>query len=138
VLVHICCAVDSHYFLNRLRKDFPNEKLVGYFYDPNIHPYSEYKLRLLEVKRSCKKLRVELIEGEYDFDSWLKAVEGLELEPEKGKRCNVCFDYRFRESAKMCAKLGLKRFTSTLLTSPKKSISQLRNEGEKGLQKSLV
>ena len=130
MLVHICCAVDSHYFLQKLRKDFPDEKLVGFFYDPNIHPYSEYYLRLLEVKRSCKELGIELIEGEYDFESWLNAVRGFESEPEKGKRCTLCFDYRFEESAKVCAKLGLKRFTSTLLTSPKKSISQLQRAGE--------
>jgi predicted adenine nucleotide alpha hydrolase (AANH) superfamily ATPase len=131
MLVHICCAVDSHYFLERLKEDFPGEKLVGYFYDPNIHPYSEYYLRLLEVKRSCKALGVELIEGEYNFRAWLNAVKGLESEPEKGKRCSVCFDHRFKESAKLASKIGEKRFTSTLLTSPKKSITQLNTQGQK-------
>jgi len=131
MLVHICCAVDSHYFLQRLREDFPEEELVGFFYDPNIHPYSEYRLRLLEVQRSCKSLGIELIEGEYDFKSWLERVKGFENEPEKGRRCSLCFDYRFEESAKITAKLGIKKFTSTLLTSPKKSIFQLQQEGER-------
>ena len=62
MLVHICCAVDSHYFLQKLRTDYPDEKLIGYFYDPNIHPYSEYHLRLLEVRRSCQMLGIELID----------------------------------------------------------------------------
>ncbi|MDD3060891.1 MAG: epoxyqueuosine reductase QueH, partial [Sulfurimonas sp.] len=50
MLVHICCSVDSHFFLEKLQHDYPDEKLTGFFYDPNIHPYSEYQLRLLDVE----------------------------------------------------------------------------------------
>ncbi|MCB4742992.1 MAG: epoxyqueuosine reductase QueH [Sulfurovum sp.] len=130
MLVHICCAVDSHYFLQKLRNDYPNERLIGFFYDPNIHPYSEYYLRLLDVKRSCKILDIELIEGEYDTKAWLEAVKGLEKEPEKGARCAVCFDRRFEVSAQKTAEIGEEAFTSTLLTSPKKSLKQLKIAGE--------
>ena len=58
LLVHICCSVDSHYFLQRMQEEHPEEKIVGYFYDPNIHPYSEYRLRYLDVEFSCKKLGI--------------------------------------------------------------------------------
>ena len=92
MLVHICCSVDSHFFLEKLQADYPEEMLTGFFYDPNIHPYSEYRLRYLDVQRSCKKLGIDLIEGEYDYETWMDAVRGLEKEPEKGKRCEVCFD----------------------------------------------
>ena len=131
MLVHICCAVDSHYFLQKLREEYPDERLIGFFYDPNIHPYSEYRLRLLEVERSCRQLGVELIEGPYDTEAWMNAVRGLEREPEKGKRCSVCFDRRFEVSAAKAAALGESTYTSTLLTSPKKSLEQLRDEGER-------
>jgi len=130
LLVHICCSVDSHYFLQKLRQEYPHERLVGFFYDPNIHPYSEYTLRLLDVKRSCKMLGIELIEGAYDTRRWLEAVRGLEHEPEKGARCSVCFDRRFEVTAQKAAQLGEKCFTSTLLTSPKKSLSQLQRAGD--------
>jgi len=130
MLVHICCSVDSHYFLQKLQNEYPDEKLTGFFYDPNIHPYSEYYLRLLDVKRSCKMLGIELIEGEYDVENWLEAVRGLEHEPEKGSRCGVCFDRRFEISAKKAAQLGESTFTSTLLTSPKKSLKQLKLAGD--------
>jgi len=126
ILVHICCSVDSHFFLQKLQNLYPDSKIVGFFYDPNIHPYSEYKLRLLDVKRSCDKLDIELIEGEYDYEGWLEAVRGLENEPEKGKRCTVCFDNRLETTAKKAAELGIKTITTTLLTSPKKSIEQLK------------
>ena len=130
MLVHICCAVDSHYFLQKLAEEFPDERLIGFFYDPNIHPYSEYQLRLLDVKRSCKMLGIELIEGEYDTEAWLEAVRGLEREPEKGARCSVCFDRRFEISAQKAAELGENSYTSTLLTSPKKSLQQLKKAGD--------
>lgn len=130
MLVHICCAVDSHYFLQKLRDDYPDEKLIGFFYDPNIHPFSEYYLRLLDVKRSCKLLGIDLIEGEYDTNGWLNAVRGYENEPEKGARCSICFDNRFEVTAKKAKELGENIFTSTLLTSPKKSLTQLKTSGD--------
>ena len=113
-----------------MQKDYPKSELIGFFYDPNIHPYSEYYLRLLDVKRSCKKLGIELIEGEYDYENWIEAVRGLEEEPEKGARCSVCFDRRFEVSAKMAKELNCDYFTSTLLTSPKKSLTQLKMSGD--------
>ena len=130
ILVHICCSVDSHYFLQKLQKSYPKSKLIGFFYDPNIHPYSEYYLRLLDVQRSCKILGIELIEGEYDFNAWIEAVRGFEKEPEKGARCSICFDRRFEVSAQKAKEIACSHFTSTLLTSPKKSITQLKQSGD--------
>jgi len=130
LLVHICCSVDSHYFLQKLQGEYPEEKLTGFFYDPNIHPYSEYYLRLLDVKRSCKMLGIDLIEGEYDVEKWLSLVKGWESEPEKGARCGICFDRRFEVSAQKAKELGETLYTSTLLTSPKKSLEQLQVAGD--------
>ncbi|MDO9055456.1 MAG: epoxyqueuosine reductase QueH [Sulfuricurvum sp.] len=130
MLVHICCSVDSHFFIEKLQQEFPDEKLIGFFYDPNIHPYSEYRLRLLDVERSCQKLGIELIEGEFDYENWMDAVRGLESEPEKGSRCEVCFDRRFEVSAHKAIELGEQTMTTTLLVSPKKSQEQLIRSGE--------
>ena len=139
MLVHICCSVDSHYFLQRLRADRPHERLIGYFYDPNIHPYSEFLMRFRDVKRSCEKLGVELICGEYEYEAWLEGAKGLENEPEKGKRCAYCFDFRVGNSAQKALELGEKSITTTLLMSPKKDFSQLESAlnkaaGEYGLE----
>ncbi len=70
------------------------------------------------------------MEGEYDYESWLEAVRGLENEPEKGKRCEVCFDKRFDVSAKKALELGEKKVTTTLLVSPLKSQEQLKASGK--------
>ncbi|MDD3462195.1 MAG: epoxyqueuosine reductase QueH [Sulfurospirillaceae bacterium] len=135
MLVHICCSVDSHFFLQKLATIYPKERLIGFFYDPNIHPYNEYLLRLEDVRRSCEKLKIELIEGDYDFENWLCCVNGLENEPEKGKRCNVCFDNRLEKTALKALEIGEKMITTTLLTSPKKSIESLSKSLEAIAQK---
>ena len=80
-------------------------------------------------------LGIELIEGEYDTENWLEAVRGFEKEPEKGARCAICFDRRFEVTAQQAAQMGEKSFTSTLLTSPKKSLKQLKHAGDKLAQK---
>jgi predicted adenine nucleotide alpha hydrolase (AANH) superfamily ATPase len=135
MLVHVCCAPDAVYFLKKLKEDFPTEKLVAFFYDPNIHPYEEYRLRLVETKRVCGELGIPLIEGEYDPENWLLSVRGYENEPERGERCTICFDIRLERSAKLAGELGLDSMTTTLLMSPKKSFQQLRQSGERVAQK---
>ncbi len=131
MLVHICCAVDSHYFLEKIKEEFPNEELVGYFYDPNIHPYSEYRLRYLDVEYSCEKLGIPLLEGAYNLEEWLKKVKGMEHLPETGDRCTVCYDDRLDVTVQKALELGHNKFTSSLLISPKKSQEKLEKIGEK-------
>lgn len=131
MLVHICCSVDSHYFLKKLQEQYPDKKVLAYFYNPNIHPISEYKLRLMDVTRSCDMLHIPLIVGKYDYENWYSKTCKLSKEPEKGKRCDVCFDNRFEESAKKAKDLGIKQLASTLFVSPKKSFSQLEKSAKK-------
>ena len=130
MLVHICCSVDSHYFLEELKKEYPDENLVGFFYNPNIHPKSEHDLRLSDVARTCKMLGIELIVGEYSIASWLSDTKGYEEEPEKGARCNICFDNRLLESAKVAKQRGISTFTTTLLSSPMKEQLKLYAQGD--------
>jgi len=131
VLVHICCSVDSHYFLTRLREEYPDEELIGYFYDPNIHPVEEYELRFLDVAYSFEMLNIKLIKGVYDVSYWLEKVKGFEHEPERGKRCDICFEDRLEKSIIKAKELKQNSFTTTLLISPQKSQNKLQELGEK-------
>jgi len=60
----------------------------------------------------------------------MQAVRGLEKEPEKGARCEVCFDKRFEVSAQKALSLGEDKITTTLLVSPLKSQEQLKKSGD--------
>ena len=131
ILAHICCAVDAIYFLKRLREDYPDAEIIGFFYDPNIHPYEEYLLRLKESERACRILGIKFVEGDYNLRGWLQRVKGYEHHPEKGARCTICFDERLEESVKRAKELSCDAFTTTLLMSPKKSQEQLKRVGER-------
>ncbi|MBX7490456.1 epoxyqueuosine reductase QueH [Helicobacter turcicus] len=129
-LVHICCSVDSHHFLTQLQEKYPNKNFCGFFYNPNIHPFEEYQMRLFDVKRSCAQLKIPLIEGEYNLAEWLEGSKGLENAPEKGKRCSYCFDFRLERSAQVALESHCVEFTTTLLASPMKSQEELFAQGE--------
>ncbi|ACN98585.1 conserved hypothetical protein [Sulfurihydrogenibium azorense Az-Fu1] len=135
ILVHICCGVDSIYALRKLKEDYPNSKLIGYFYDPNIHPQEEFELRWIETKRVCDQLGIECIKGDYELDKWMEAVKGYENEPERGERCTICHDLRLEKSAQVAKDLGCNKITTVLMMSPKKDFDVLKEVGEKVAQK---
>lgn len=131
ILVHICCGVDAVWALRKIKEEFPNNEIEGYFYDPNIHPEEEYELRWIETKRVCNSLGINCEKGEYDIENWFKAVKGYENEPERGERCSICHDIRLEKSAKYAKEKGFNKFTTVLMMSPKKDFDVLKNIGEK-------
>lgn len=130
VLVHICCGVDSVYALRYIKQQMPQSEIVGYFYDPNIHPQHEYELRWIETKRVCDSLGIECIKGEYELDLWMEKVKGYENEPERGERCTICHDLRLEKSAQLAKEIGAKYLTTVLMMSPKKDFDVLKKVGE--------
>lgn len=127
ILLHICCAPDATSVYERLKDSFD---ITGFFYNPQIEPYDEYEKRLAEVVKVAKFLGFELTQGSYDLDGWMEAVKGLDKEPEKGKRCEVCYLYRLEETARLAASRGFDCFTTTLSVSPYKSFEWLRDIGQ--------
>ena len=84
ILLHACCAPCASYPISKLLAQ--DIVPVVFFYNPNIYPLKEYEIRRDELRKYCKKLNVEYIEGEYDIKEYYDIVKGLENEPEKGKR----------------------------------------------------
>ena len=130
ILVHICCGVDAIYALRKIKEEFPDAYIEGYFYDPNIHPEEEYELRWIETLRVCNQLGINCEKAEYDIENWLSAVRGLEEEPERGKRCTVCHDVRLEKTAKRAKEKGFNKITTVLMMSPKKDFQVLKSVGE--------
>ncbi|MFA6989724.1 MAG: epoxyqueuosine reductase QueH [Candidatus Gastranaerophilaceae bacterium] len=128
ILAHACCAPCASFSLQKLLSD--DYLPILYFYNPNIHPYDEYVIRHDELIKFAKSQKIELIIEEPDFDNWFKAVKGLENEPEKGKRCSVCFDFRLNKTAEKALELGINTFTTVLTISPHKNASVINAIGE--------
>ena len=70
-----------------------------FFYNPNIHPRREYELRKDENIAFAEKHNIPFIDCDYDTDNWFARAKGMEWEPERGKRCTMCFDMRFERTA---------------------------------------
>ena len=128
LLLHSCCAPCSIYVLKKLSQDW---EITIYFYDPNIHPRAEYNQRRDEIKGYAEKLNIEFIEGDYDTLNWMQRTRGLEKEPEKGKRCDVCFDVRLGEAARKAAQENYQAFASVLSMSPHKDAQQISKIGQR-------
>lgn len=133
ILLHMCCGVCASSVIQRLMRG--NFKVVGFFYNPNIHPEAEYKRRLDAAKDLSQILGFELIEGTYDKDSWLKSTQALRNEPEGARRCALCFRIRLKETHRKSLELNIPFFTTTLSVSPHKDASVINKIG-KGLDNS--
>ena len=90
-------------------------EVIVYFYNPNIYPIKEYQKRLEAEKILCEHFACRLIEGEYASEEFYTLVKGLENEPEKGKRCDVCFEMRLRKTAQMAESLNIEQFTTSIV-----------------------
>lgn len=127
ILLHICCGVCCGHAVRQLQAD--GFEVAGYFYNPNILPREEYELRLQAALKAASALGIKLIEGQYDSDGWLNAVKGLEREPEGGRRCPVCFEFRIRKTFEKASELGIASVASTLSISPHKETAIINEIG---------
>ena len=127
VLLHACCAPCSSAIVEWMLQNGVRPTI--FYFNPNIFPRQEYDIRKAESKRHAESLGSEWIDGDYDHQSWLDAVRGLEGEPERGCRCLQCFRLRLLETARQAQRLGMVHFTTTLASSRWKSIEQITEAG---------
>jgi len=127
LLLHICCGPCATTVVERLRDEYD---ITGFFFNPNIHPKEEYRLRLEAARVVTDRLGIPLIEGEYDPDVFFAAVRGLEEEPENGARCPVCFRLRLAETARRARGEGFDCIASTLTIGPMKKAAIIDPIGE--------
>jgi hypothetical protein len=111
VLMHVCCGPCSLYPLDVLRRE--GIEVSGLFYNPNIHPYREFKRRIDGLTTIGEKKRFKVyIDDEYGLTEYLRKV----VHHEKDK-CEICYDMRLEKTAETAAGQGANAFTTTLLYS---------------------
>ena len=115
ILVHICCAPDALYVARALGETY---EVKGFFYNPNIQPREEYDLRLEEARKVAAMLDVSLLEGPYDVERWLVLTLKFKDEPEKGRRCDICYAMRLQKTAMAARDAGIGLFTTVMSLSP--------------------
>jgi len=126
LLLHICCGPCSLHVLQMLQADFA---VSGFFYNPNIQPFREYEFRRLEVARLAEKLGWPMVYAPYDMAGWFAAVRGFEREPERGRRCPLCFRFRLDNAFRFAREHAFDVVASTLSISPYKVTAQINQQG---------
>lgn len=125
LLLHTCCAPCSVYCIDNLRKEGIEPTI--YWYNPNIHPYTEYKARRDTLKEYTEMIEIKAIfEEEYGLKEFCKNVIG-NLET----RCeDYCYKVRLEQTAKYAKEHGYDTISTTLLISPYQKHEILKKQGE--------
>ncbi len=132
VVLLSCCAPCSAGAIRQLaEKQIDNiDDFIVLFYNPNIFPESEYTKRMHEQIKYCESLGAKYAVLEYDHDAWRDAVRGFENEPERGARCSLCFEYRFRRAVQFARENGYNAIASVLGVSRHKNQTQVDTAAE--------
>jgi len=131
ILVHSCCAPCSSSVFEKL-SDYD---ITGFFYNPNIYPETEYIRRRDEYKRFAEIMNYKIFILEDPFEIWDKAITGYENEPERGKRCEICFQLRLEKTAQFAVENDFNLFTTVLSVSPHKNADVINKVGSKIAEK---
>lgn len=112
LLLHICCSnccvYPLEFFLTK------GIDVVGYWFNPNIHPYTEYEQRMGSLRKLQQIWNLDIEYNEnYELDDFLKSVVGKGIH-----RCEVCYATRLQKTASTAKKMGIGGFTTSLLASP--------------------
>jgi len=127
MLLHVCCAPCATYPVNRLRQ--LGFSVTGYWYNPNIHPWLEHEARRKSLVAYSQNVQLPVVwQRGYDIVSFLQSVAHHETQ---GDRCRVYYQMRLHQTAANAQRLGIPRFTTTLLVSPYQDQELIKQIGEK-------
>jgi predicted adenine nucleotide alpha hydrolase (AANH) superfamily ATPase len=110
ILMHICCAPCTIYPLRVLRES--GSEVTGLFFNPNIHPYLEYRKRAETLRDYASGVGLKVVEGGYPLEEFLRNVVFRESD-----RCRCCYYMRLAMTAEKARSERFDGFTTTLLYS---------------------
>ena len=127
-LLHICCAPCA----NQCIKQLENEgfAVTGFWYNPNIHPFTEYRQRRNCLRDYAQEIGLSLVEkNDYALRPFVRCVaEDIE------NRCVKCYEMRLFETAKTAKELGFDSFTSSLFISPYQKHDLMKTVAERAAE----
>ena len=128
LLLHSCCAPCSSACLERLKEHF---QVTVIYYNPNIDEREEYEKRKAEQIRFLKETGwADFLDCDHEAEVFEKMAKDLEQEPERGKRCYLCYELRLEKTALVAKENGYPWFATTLTLSPYKNAEWLNEIGK--------
>ena len=124
-LLHICCAPCANQCIEVLQGD--HFEVSAYWYNPNIHPFTEYRARRNCLQEYAQTIALPLIlQNDYALRPFVRAVA-----EDIAHRCGKCYEMRFFETARQAAEGGFDSFTSSLFISPYQNHELMREVAER-------
>ena len=124
-LLHICCAPGANQPIEILRAD--GMEVTGYWYNPNIHPFTEYRERRNTLRTYATAIDLPVIErDDYGLRPFVR-----EVAEDISGRCVKCYEMRLFDTARMAAEGGFDSFTSSLFISPYQNHELMRDVAER-------
>jgi len=125
ILLHICCANCAIYPVEQINEK--GNEVIGYFFNPNIHPYQEYQKRLEALKQYSESVGLRVIwRDDYLLEEFLRNVSHRVEE-----RCLYCYSVRLEAADREAKNRGFDQFSTTLLQSTHQNHAQIRETGER-------
>jgi len=141
LLLHVCCAPCSVACITTLREENIEPSL--FWYNPNIHPRSEYSRRRDTLVQYAKSLDLPLImEDNYGLRSFIHGLQEKTLQEQEQRkdeapsffdvpsRCAFCYSLRMEKTALTAREQGFDSFCTTLFISPYQNHELLRETAE--------
>ena len=123
--MHICCGPCTASPLSVLRKD--GHEVLGYFFNPNIHPFREFKKRTEALEQLARAMQLPVdYHREYGLKDFLRTVVFHEE-----NRCRLCYEMRLLPTVLHALETGADAFTTTLLYSRYQKHELIRKTAEK-------
>lgn len=125
IFLHICCAPCSVACIQQLREE--GHAPTGFWYNPNIHPFTEYRARRNCLREYARTIGLPLIErDDYALRPFIRAVA-----EDISSRCLKCYEIRFWETARQAKEGGFDSFTSSLFISPYQNHERMREVAQR-------
>ena len=132
ILLHICCAPCANLPIDVLQEE--GLDLTGFWYNPNIHPFTEYRSRRNCLQEYAEKIGFPLVlQDEYALRPFIRAVA-----PDIGGRCVQCYTMRLNAAAQYAKEHGFDGFTSSLFISPYQNHELLKQVAQQAAQSTGV
>jgi len=124
ILLHVCCANCAIFPVKVLREQ--NHQVTGFFFNPNIHPYLEFKRRLDTVRLYAEGTELPMIyRDDYLLEEFLAQTAQAPT-----SRCGYCYRSRLEETARLAAQNGFDAFSTSLLYSRFQQHETIREYGQ--------
>jgi epoxyqueuosine reductase len=121
MLIHTCCADCSLKIIDSIKHDpkMDNEECHLYYYNPNIHPQSEFTARQIALSKIATENNIKLIIANWTPGDYFSAVNKLDQTKiwDSSTRCPICWQVRLEKTFKYAKENCYNRVTTTLLTS---------------------